>query len=754
MAEQTIVGHPTRRIDSYEKVTGLLEYGVDRAVPDMVWARTLRSPHPHARLLAIDTREAEALPGVEAVLTAADMGGTNRHGIERPDQPVLVPVGERVRMIGDPVAVVAARTQEAAEAALELIDVEYEPLPGVFTLQEALEPDAPQLHDDAPSNVVSEYAHSRGDVARGFAEADVCVEGTFVLPRQEQAYLEVEGGLATIDSQGMITVYAGSQRPVYIRRSIHAALGLPEHIIRVISPTTGGGFGGKADLSMHALAALVARETGRAVKLVWTREESFLMHPKRHPFQIRAKLGARHDGTFTALEVEMLSDAGAYASHSLIVMFAAGSYLPGPYDIPHFDVSGRSVYTNNPISGACRGYGQPQAVTALESLIEWLADDLGMDPAEIRLRNALESGDTPGSPRVVLDSPPTLPLTLRAALTAAGDLPPPSGPHRRVGRGISCAMPIFDVSTRDTADMRGVGASVEVFPDGTALVRSGVCEIGSGVSTVLAQVAAEELGLELDQVSVLCGNTESTPDAGPVVASRQAYCSGNAVRLAVADVRKRILEVASDILHAPEDQLELAEGMVRVRGNGRAISLQEVTHVCNRTGVNLLGNAWFTGELPRDGHTFMTTIADVEVDEETGQVRVLRVVTAHDVGKALNPLNVKGQLIGAAAWGLGYALYEEMPTRDGRLLTPSLTEYLTPMSLDGAEEWKAVIVEDPYPTGPYGAKGVGEHGTNTTPAAILNAIFDATGVRMTEMPATPERVFRALSRRRKSAPDP
>jgi CO/xanthine dehydrogenase Mo-binding subunit len=748
MKTYTIIGQPVRRVDGFEKVSGLIRYGVDMSAPGMLWARTLRSPHPHARLVAIDTRPAKALPGVEAVVTAADIRGTNRHGIERPDQPVLVPVGERVKMIGDPVAAVAARTKEIAEEALRLIEVKYEPLPGVFSPEEALAPGAPQLHDDAPGNLVSQYSSSRGDVVQGFAEADAIVEGTFILPRQEQAYLEVEGGLATIDSQGVITVYAGSQRPVFIRKSIHHALGFPEHKVRSISAATGGGFGGKADLSMHGLAALLAHKTRKPVKLVWSREESFLMHPKRHPFWIRARLGAKRDGTFTALEAEMIADSGAYASHSLIVVFAACSYLPGPYDIPHLKISGRSVYTNNPISGACRGYGQPQAVTPLESLIDWLAHDLGIDPAEIRLKNALEWGDTPGCPRVVLDTPPTLPLTLREALAAVGEMPSPSGPGKKTGRGLGCAMPIFDISTKDVEDMKGVGASVEIFPDGTALVRSGVCEIGAGLSTVLAQVAAEELGLRLDQVSVLCGNTESTPDAGPTVASRQAYCSGNAVRLAAADVRSRILEVASDILHAGEDHLELANGMVRVRGDGHAIPLSEVTKVCHRTGVNLLGSAWFSGSHAPAGHTFMTTVADVEVDEETGQVRVLKIVTAHDVGQALNPLNVTGQLIGAAAWGVGYALCEEMPTREGRLLTPTLTEYLTPMSLDGAEEWQAVIVEDPYPTGPYGAKGVGEHGTNTTPVAILNAIFHATGARVTEMPATPERLLRALKQPR------
>ncbi len=746
-----IVGKPVRRVDGYEKVSGLIEFGVDMSDSDMLWASTLRSPHAHARLLELDTSKAKALPGVESVVTAADIRGTNGHGIERDDQYVLVPVGERVKMMGDPVAAVAARTKEIAEEALALIEVKYEPLPILNTVQDALEPGAIQLHDDTEGNVLSEYEFDRGDADKAFAEASAVVEGDFVLPRQEQAYLEVEGGLATIDGQGVITVYAGSQRPVFIRKSIHTALDIPENKLRSISAATGGGFGGKADLTMHALAALLAYETGKSIKLVWTREESFMMHPKRHPFWLHMKLGAKEDGTFTALEVEMVSDAGAYASHSLIVMFAAGSYLPGPYDIHHLKIRGRAVYTNNPISGACRGYGQPQAVTALESLVDWLARDLGLDTGEIRLKNALVMGDEPGSPRVVLDSPPTLPLTLQEALEAAGELAPPSGPNKVTGRGIACAMPIFDISTHDVADMRGIGASVEVFPDGTAMVRSGVCEIGSGLSTVLVQVAAEELGLQMNQVSVICGNTESTPDAGPTVASRQAYCSGNAVRLAVADVRSRIFEVASDILHAEEDELEMAAGMVRVRGNGHAISLDEVAKVCHRTGVNLLGSAWFSGDHAPAGHTFMTAIADVEVDEETGQVRVLKIINAHDAGKALNPQNVKGQLIGAASWGVAYALHEQMPTEEGRLLTPTLTEYLTPTTLDGADEWQAVIVEDPYPTGPYGAKGVGEHGTNTTPASVLNAILDATGIRVTELPATPESMLRALSKQAENA---
>lgn len=746
MDERRIVGQPVRRVDAFEKVTGKIKYGIDHSVPGMLIARTKRSRHPHARILAIDTSKAEALPGVEAVVTAADIRGTNRHGIERPDQPVLVPLYDRVRMYGDPVAAVAACDRETADEALELIDVQYQVLPAVTTIEGALSPKAPLIHDEFERNVCSEYHYIRGDTHKGFHGADVIVEDIFELPRQEHAYLEREGGLATIDANGVITVAAGTQRPRFILSAICEAIGLPASKVRVIGTSTGGGFGGKADLSMQALVALLAHKAHKPVQLVWTRYESFIASTKRHPMIVHAKLGATKDGKLTSLQVDLLADAGAYASHSLIVAWAAGTYFPGPYHIPNLKIDAMSVFTNNPISGACRGYGQPQAVLVLESLIAEMAVRLEIDPVEFRLMNRLQMGMEPGSPRVSLDYEPTLPQTLKGAMDAAGSKLEPSATGKRVGRGIASAMPIFDISTEDVADMRGVGANVEIFPDGTALVRTGVPEIGNGITTVLAQIAAEELGLPLEDVSVLHGNTASTPDAGPVVASRQAYCSGNAVRLAAVDVRERILEVASDILNAPAESLVLEDRRVRsLDDTNRSLPLHEVTTVCHRTGVDLLGKAWFSASHADAGHTFMTSVADVEVDEETGQVRVLKLVNAHDSGKALNPLNVKGQLIGGAMMGLGYALSEDFETEGGRVaFPPRLHDYLFPTALDGPEAWAPVIIEHPYETGPYGAKGVGEHGTDTTPAAILNAIYDAIGARVNRMPALPERVLKAL----------
>jgi CO/xanthine dehydrogenase Mo-binding subunit len=744
MSELRVVGKPVVRIDAADKVSGGLRYATDATDPEMLWGMTLRSPHAHARLVKLDTSRARDLAGVEAIVTAEDIEGTNRHGIERQDQPILVEVGGKARMVGDPIAAIAAVDKRTAQRALELIEVEYEVLPGVFHPKEALSPSAPKLHEGEEGNLVTEYRNQRGDVESAFSEAEVVVEGEIVLPRQEQAFLEVEGGIATVDAQGMISVWVASQRPFYIRKSVSKALGIPQNRLRVLSPMTGGGFGGKADLTLHALVALLAQRTRRPVKMVWTREESFQLHPKRHPVWAYGKLAAMGDGTITALQVDLISDAGAYASHSAIVTFAACSYMPGPYDIPNLDIRGRAVYTNNPISGACRGYGQPQGTTALEILMDWLAAEMQMDPTELRLQNALELGDEPGCPRIVLGSAPSLPLTVQAAREAAGDPPAPRHPGRLVGRGVSCAMPIFDVSNLDTADMKGVGADVEMLLDGTALVRSGVCEIGSGITTIMAQIAAEELGLQAGQVSVVCGNTESTPDAGPIVASRQAFCSGNAVRMATQDVRERVLEVASEVLNTETDDLIMADGWIESGSSERRMPLREILEVCHRTGVDLVGSGWFTGAGVKDGFTFMTTIADVEVDPETGQVEVLNLVTAHDCGKALNPVIVEGQLIGGALMGMGYALWEEMPAGEGRVLTPTLTEYLAPTSIDIPRVCKPVIVEDPLDTGPYGAKGVGEHATDCVPSGIINALRAATGARIHELPATPERIYWAL----------
>jgi CO/xanthine dehydrogenase Mo-binding subunit len=736
-----VVGKPVVRIDATDKVSGRLRYATDAMVPGMLWSATLRSPYPHARLLKLDIGPALELEGIKAVVTASDIQGSNRHGIERQDQPILVGVGEKVHMVGDPIAAVAAISEHIAESALKLIHVEYEVLPDVSSPQEALSSDAPRLHDETEGNLISEYTYQRGDINRGFSQADVIVEGEIILPRQEQAYLEVEGGLATVDAQGIITIWAASQRQVYTRKSIGKALGIPENKLRILSPTTGGGFGGKADLTLHALMALLVQRTQRPIKMVWKREESIQMHPKRHPFRIWGKLGAKRDGTITALQMDILSDAGAYASHSAIVLFAACSYLPGPYDIPNLDIRGRTAYTNNPISGAFRGYGQPQGATALEILMDWLAHDLSMDPTELRLQNALELGDEPGCPRIAFETPSSLPLTISAAMKAAGDPSSTASPGKLVGRGISCAMPIFDISNLNAADMKGVGADVEMLLDGTAVVHSGVCEIGSGITTVLAQIAAEELGLEVEQVSVINGDTESTPDAGPIVSSRQAYCSGNAVRLATKQVRERLLGIASEIIDTEIDEMVMADGMIKSRTNDREISLQELLDICHRTGVNLVGNGWFTGAGKGDGYTFMTTVADVEVDSETGMVEVLKLVIAHDCGKVLNPVIVKGQLLGGAMMGLGYALCEEMPTSEGKVLTPTLTEYLTPTSVDIPGSCSILTIEEPFATGPYGAKGVGEHATDCVPAAIINAIFQATGVKIDELPATPERIY-------------
>ncbi|MCL4458443.1 MAG: xanthine dehydrogenase family protein molybdopterin-binding subunit [Chloroflexi bacterium] len=742
MTDLEVVGYPVRRIDALEKVTGAAKFGGDIYLPGMLFARTLRSPFPHARVLSIDTSKVANLWGVEAVVTAADIRGINRHGLAIADQPVLVAIGEKARRVGDPIALVAARSAEIAQRAIELIEMEYQELEVIAEPEIALQPGAMLVHEDKGGNICSEYHFNKGDIVRGFAQADVVIEETYRWPRQEHAFLEPESGVATINARGELTVYTGCSDPVYIRAAIAKALGWPQSKIEVIAITAGGHFGGRSDVSLQIHLALLALKTGQPVKMVWTREESTLMHVKRHPVRLKYKMGTTKEGKLTAIEVDVVADAGAYASASPYVLQVMCSSFPGPYDMPHIKVDGLAVYTNNPVSGAMRGYGEPQAITATESQMEAVAQRLEIDPVQFRLQNALQEGAIPGVPGVVLDGEVSLGKTMEMALTVAGPRPEPSAPQKKVGRGISVAMPTWDISGKPMGPMTGSGASVEVLPDGTALVRVGVGEIGTGITTVVAQIVAEELGIPLDSIAVITGSTAATLKAGPQVGSRSAYVLGNAVKMAADKVKAILCEKATEKLEMTPDMLQVKKGRIFAEERPDwGLPVAEVAQAAYLEGTCLVANAWFKASHAISGHTFITAIADVEVDEETGETNILKLVNVHDSGKALNPANVEGQLFGGAVQGLGYVLMEDMPTKDGFILNLTLTEYLIPTATDIPTKSAAVIIECPYPTGPYGAKGVGEHSTDATPAAILNAIYDAIGIRITKPPATPQRIL-------------
>ena len=746
--ELAVVGQPVPRIDGAMKTSGLQRFGADYYMPGMLYLKTVRSPHPHARVLKIDGSEALKRPGVVAVITAADIKGMNRHGLAGPNRPSLIPIGDNVRYVGDPVALVAAETLELAEEAALLVKVDYQPLPAVFDPEEALTPGAPILNYDRDDNLVSDYHMERGDVGKALAEADVVIENTYSVPTQEHVQLEPEAGIATIDPDGYITVYAASQDPIYILRMIHQCLGLPQNKIRVKSLASGGSFGVKSHINVQVHLALAALVTKRPVKLVWTREESILAHPKRHPAVIKHKLGATRDGKFLAFDVDIIADSGAYPASSKWVFNVLCNAVPGPYDFPNIRVQGKVVATNNPIKGTFRGYGDPQGFTPTEMTIDLLASKLGVDPAEIRLNNGHTQESKPTQHGVHIDHPVMLEETVRQALAIAGAKPKPSRTGVKVGRGFSCVMPSFDVAGGKWGAMAGTAASVEILPDGGTVVRCGVSEIGVGITTVLAQIASEELGIDIKNIEIVFGDSLISPKAGPSVASRQAYTAGNAVRYACQKLRQRMIEIAArDLGVQPEEIWQTWGKFVVEKDPSRSLTVQEVALSMYTTGVDREAYHWFRATHAEYGHLYVTAIADIEVDVETGQIEVLQVVNSHDTGKALNPLNVRGQLIGGGSQALGWVLMEDLRVKEGRILTPSLTEYLTPTSMDIPHAYKTVIIEAPYPTGPYGAKGVGEHGMDSTPGAIMNAIYDATGIMLTEWPVTPEKMWRALRER-------
>ena len=750
------VGCPAPRPDARDKVTGQAIYAADLYFGGMLHAKVLRSKYPHARVLRVDTSKAKTLPGVAAVLTADDVPGAKNHGIVRPDWPVLA--YDKVRYVGDAIALVAAETEEIAEKALGLIEVEYEPLPVVTSPQEALAPDAPLVHDDG--NLLKRIQVRKGDTEKGFAEADVIVEREYRTPSLDHAFLEPEAGVATIDEEGRITVHVGSQIPFADRRQIAASLAIPEEKVRVKAPHLGGAFGGKEDISVQIHAALLAQATGRPVKLVFTRKESLIVHPKRHATTIRLRTGVTREGKLTAVQAEIYGDAGAYASLSEHVMTRTATHAAGPYDVPHVEIDCYAVYTNNVPAGAFRGFGVPQSAFAMESQMDILAEKLGLSPFELRRKNALRVGSTTATGQVLRESVGLLETINRVeekvqsskfkVQSSKSEIRNPKSEIRR-GWGIACAYKNVGLGggAPDCA-----GAEVELTDDGQAIVRAGAAEVGQGLVGVLALLAAEELGLPYDSVEVLVADTDQTLDGGATTASRQSFITGNAVRLAAQKVRETVAQAASEELDAPPDSLvfkngrvhascykaeksiSLAEAVALAKGEGREVRASVVYEPPKTVPLGEVGDMHFA-------FGYATQAALVEVDINTGQVEVLKVIAAHDVGRALNPLAVAGQIEGGVVMGIGIALQEEFVTEDGIPKSTSLAKYKIP-SIERTPEIVPIIVEDEASEGPYGAKGIGEIPSIPTAPAIINAIYNATGVRIYSLPATAKKVLAGL----------
>ncbi len=758
------VGQPLPRPDAVEKVTGTAKYADDLSFPGMLYGATLRSPYPYARIKRIDTSKAKALPGVRAVLTHEDVPGRKVHGLVHKDWPVLC--WDVVRYVGDAVAIVAADTQEIADEALKLIEVEYEPLEPVTTPLQALQPDAPVLHPEHPTgNLLKHIKVRHGNVEQGFAEADVIVERTFHTPRTEHAFLEPECSVAVPagydEEHPKLTIYVGSQIPYADREQVAAALGLPEDAVRIRATMIGGGFGGKEDITAQIHAALLAQATGRPVKILYTRAESLRVHPKRHPTQIRVKMGARRDGTITAVEATLYGDTGAYASLGDKVMTRATTHATGPYAVPHAKIDCFAMYTNNPPAGAFRGFGVTQSAFAVESTIDILAEALGMDPVELRRKNALRVGTTTATGQVLRESVGLLQcmdLVERKVreLTGGEDpwqpRPVPGAPHKVRAWGFAAA---FKNTGLGGGAPDKATAEVVAFEDGSVEVRIASAEIGQGLVGVLAQIAAEELGLPFHRVRVYLSDTDITPDGGPTTASRQTFVSGNACRFASRRLREALALVAAERLDAPPDALVFEEGMVRY--NGKGVTFREVVRWAREEGRDtaMQYEYWAPKTQPLgeggDMHvafSFGVQAAEVEVDTETGEVKVLRVVSAHDVGRAINPLALLGQIEGGIVMGLGNALTEHFIVEEGQPWVRRLGQYRMP-GIAHMPKMISFIVEDEVSSGPFGAKGVGELSSIPTSPAITNAIYNAVGVRILTLPVDQDALLRAIKEGRK-----
>jgi CO/xanthine dehydrogenase Mo-binding subunit len=763
MEKLKIIGKPVPRHDAFEKAMGLTEYAADFSLPGMLYGKVLRSPHASARILSIDPSRAEKVPGVKAVLTSRDV--PRNETVTRFGQTHTVGGGfeglyrvladKKVHYVGEAVALVAAESEEIAAEALERIRVKYEPVPGVYDPLEALKPDAPRVQEGR-DNLVIRYEVEQGSVEAGFAEADIIVENTYRVPFVDHAYLEPESGVAWIDEHGVITIRVSTQVIEHFR-GIAEVLNLPQNRVRVIGTFVGGGFGGKEDITVETFLALLTQKAGRPVKLTYTREESICCHSKRHPYVLEYKTGAKRDGRLTALKARIVSDAGAYVYLSPWVLLYSMVTATGPYRIPHVRVDGCTVLTNNIFTSANRGFGAPQVCFAYESQMDEIAHRLGLDPLAVRKLNFLRKGEAMATGQV-LEHEAAVSETAEKALAALGEKSPPKG-KVKFGRGLASGMMSYGrmVFLHDTSR-----SFVSLDLDGSATVRAGVQDIGGGQASSLCQIAAEVLGVRLEDVKIYIADTALTPLAGTTTATRQLYMSGNATLLAAREVRKTLLKKAGEILETEPDLLDLADRKVIRKGNSRetGLRLPELVKACASDGLplyhvglfkapfrNLTQFVRIEGQVFPD-FTFGSHAVEVAVDEDTGAVNVRKLAACYDVGRAINPLSVEGQIEGGAVYALGYALSEEVVIREGKIQTPSFAEYLIPTSLD-APEITTLVLESGDGVGPFGAKGVGEPSVNSVAPAVANAVYDAVGVRIRDLPITAEKVFKALQKKRK-----
>lgn len=747
-----IIGKGERRVDAFGKVTGKTKFAADFNAGFQLYGKVLRSKYPHARIVKIDISKAEHLEGVEAVLTANDIPGEKTFGVVTKNQAILAI--DKVRYLGDGVALVAARSEEIAERALSQIEIAYDPLPVVTDPEAAMQSDSPKIHGD--DNTFVHHKVRKGDIQKGFADADFVIERTFKTQFVEHSYLEPEAVLAEPGEQGGVRITGSVQNLFSTRRSVAAALNLDLNKVQIIQATLGGSFGGKdeAMTSMCCRAALLSLKTAKPVKMVNSREESMLESYKRHPYVLHYKWGAKNDGIITAMEIKCVADGGAYASMSPFVTWRSVVQATGPYYCDNVKTDVYAVYTNNNYTGAMRGFGSPQVNFAIESMMDELAERVGKNPLEIRLQNGFSRGAVTATGQRLNHN-----VSLKEVLQKAADtigfnqkwkLNRSEGKEgRRKGIGLACSYRGVSLGAEGTD---AVGTIVSVQTDGSVIVSSGVTDMGQGAQTQMSQIVAEMLGITMDRIQFLNTNTSRVPDSGPTVASRGTIMGGSAAQKAAGIVRATMLDVAAEMTRSDPESLDLEENHVVDRRSGqRLASFTELAAECFLKGRPMYGFGWFKSphtswdEERGEGEAYFTfvygaNIAEVEVDTETGRVDVVNFVSAHDVGKAINRSTVLGQFYGGVAMGLGYGLLEEFEIADGVPKQLNFDEYLIPTSMD-VPPITPIIIENEDAMGPFGAKSVGEPTNELAAPAIINAIFNATGKRITEIPATLERVL-------------
>jgi len=758
-----VVGKSVPRSDALPKVTGQAIYGADLSAPGMLHGKVYRSPHPHARILSIDTSRARAVPGVGAVLVASDVPAI-RNGVYIDDEPILA--RDKVRYVGEPVALIAATTPDAADEALHLISVEWALLPVLDDPEAALRPGAVLIHEDwehltthaeltRRENLCGYSRLATGDVDEAFRAADVVVRDRFRGHMVHQGYMEPRAALARIEPNGSITVWSSTQWPFDIRDQLAKLFSRPKEQVRVITTCVGGGFGGKIPLGVEHFATLLAGATGRPVKMITSTAEELTASYPRQGITVEIASGVRKDGTLVGRRARAVLDTGAYAGYGPYFASNVTNQLAGPYRIPALWLEGVAVYTNKTNCGAYRAPTAPKAVFALESHMDRVAQAIDMDPVEFRRRNIYQEGDV--APSGWKLEGVGLGETLEKAARAIG-WGEPLPPWR--GKGVACAW-----------WATGGGSSSVVLTlnrNGTLSLASGNVEMGTGALTAgVVQILAEEMAVEPEDVSLITGDTDATPYDFGAQASRTVFSVGNAVIRAAEDLRRQLLALAGELLDVKPGRLEVSSGAVRVRGEAaaaRAASYAALAEAGLSRGTPLIGRGSYIAPAPDYDPSVFTThlkpylaspsfhthACEVEVDPETGEVRVLRYVVAQDVGFAITPQYVEGQIEGGVVQGLGFALSEEIVMRGGHVLNPNLTDYKMPTILD-VPPITTILVEHPAPLGPYGAKNVAEPPCIPVAAAVANAVYHAAGVRVTETPITAERVLRAIRARATSA---